>query len=176
MFKGREEQDCPVQGWTTLRRSDILAPQRHRSWEVVAWGLTRASGPHTVSPAGGPGQCESSTRGSGQGGRGRGRAKRCAGRWSRVQDERHPFFSLDFGPWSSLDLTGEILEPQLGCATHSQCLQLPWKPCSNQASQEHLRSHQVQLSVSQAKSPCFAGAWLPPTPRLITVIICCLTW
>lgn len=46
-LKEREECDCSVQGWTTLRRSDTLTPQRHQSWKAVGWDLTPGLWPTT---------------------------------------------------------------------------------------------------------------------------------
>lgn len=101
---------------------------------------------------------------------GRRQSQRWDRRGHRVQDGGHPLLSLDVGPRPSWRLVGDTPEPQLAHAVPSQCLHLSQKPYSSPASQEHLQVGQSQDDVSQG----WPGLVFP-TPKLITVIICCLT-
>lgn len=65
----------------------------------------------------------------------------------------------------------KTLKPQLADPAHSQRLHLSQKPCSSLASQENLQVGQGQSDMSQG-SPRLVF----PAPKLITVIICFLTW
>ena len=181
MLENKRGADNSANGGTTLQSSDTLMPNPKvinvspgpRSWQVVGQDSNLGVWPTTRRILlEGLGSWTAACGGQGQGGTRERRARGCAERWSRVQDEGHPLFSLDLGPWLLLHMPGETLEPRLAHLAHSQDLHLPQKPCSSLASQKHLQGHEGQ-PMSQAKSLVLLRLGFP-APRLITVINCCL--
>lgn len=114
-----------------------------------------------VSAAAGPGRLASSIRRSATG---------SAGRWSGVQEERHPLFGLDLGPRPCRTWLERPRSPSWATLPTARASVCPGSP----ASREPLQATEATHMCPRLRPRVLLGLGFPQ-PRLITVTICHLT-